>query len=104
MKYAIAQTSGKQFLFQPGQWYDVDLIKNVNLGDFIYINKVLFFRKNNQIQLGKPFLGNSQIPAKIVQQVKGQKIIVLKTKPKKKYTRTRGHRQPYTRVQIDTIN
>ena len=103
MKYAIAQTSGKQFLLKPGQWYDVDLIKNVNLGDFIYINKVLFFRKNNQIQLGKPFLGNTQIPAKIVQQVKGEKILVLKTKPKKKYTRTRGHRQAYTRVQIDTI-
>jgi large subunit ribosomal protein L21 len=104
MKYAIAQTSGKQFLLKPGQWYDVDLIKNVYLGDFIYLNKVLFFRKDNQIQLGKPFLGESQIPAKIIQQVKGQKIIVLKTKPKKKYTRTRGHRQPYTRVQIDTIN
>ncbi len=34
MKYAIAQTSGKQFLVKPGEWYDVDLIKNVNLGDF----------------------------------------------------------------------
>lgn len=104
MKYAIAQTSGKQFLFKPGQWYDVDYINQVNLGDFISINKVLFFRKNNQIQLGKPFLGKSQIPAKIIQQVKGKKITVLKTKPKKNYTRTRGHRQPYTRVQIDTLN
>lgn len=102
MKYAIAQTSGKQFLLKPGQWYDVDYIKNVNLGDFISIKKILFFRKNNGIQLGEPFLGKSEIPAKIIQQVKGKKIIVLKTKPKKKYTRTRGHRQPYTRVQIDT--
>jgi large subunit ribosomal protein L21 len=102
MKYAIAQTSGKQFLLKPGQWYDVDYIKNVNLGDFISIKKILFFRKNNAIQLGEPFLGKSEIPAKIIQQVKGKKIIVLKTKPKKKYTRTRGHRQPYTRVQIDT--
>lgn len=102
MKYAIAQTSGKQFFLKPGQWYDVDFINNVDLGDFIYINKILFFRKNNVVQLGKPFLGKSQIPAKIIQQVKGQKIIVLKTKPKKTYTRTRGHRQPYTRVQIDT--
>ena len=103
MKYAIAQTSGKQFFLKPGQWYDVDLIKNVNLGDFIYMNKVLFFRNKNNVQVGKPFLGKSQIPAKIIQQVKGEKLIVLKTKPKKKYTRTRGHRQPYTRVQIDTI-
>jgi large subunit ribosomal protein L21 len=101
MKYAITQTSGKQFLIKPGQWYDIDFIQNCKLGDFISINKVLFFRKENEIQLGKPFLENSQIPAKIIQQVKGQKITVLKTKPKKKYTRVRGHRQPYTRVQID---
>jgi large subunit ribosomal protein L21 len=101
MKYVIANTSGKQFLFKPGQWYDIDFIKNVKLGDFIAINKILFFRKNDEVQLGKPFLGNSQIPAKIIQQVKGEKIIVLKTKPKKKYTRKRGHRQPYTRIQLD---
>lgn len=104
MKYAIAHTSGKQFLLKPGQWYDIDFIQNAHLGDFISINKVLLFRKHNFIQLGKPFLEMSQIPAKIIQQVKGTKIIVLKTKPKKKYTRTRGHRQPYTRVQIDSFN
>ena len=38
MKYAIAQTSGKQFLLKPVKWYDVDLISNGNLGDFIYLN------------------------------------------------------------------
>ena len=68
------------------------------------MNKVLFFRNGNKVQLGKPFLNESKIPAKIIQQVKGKKITVLKTKPKKRYTRTRGHRQPYTRVQIDTLN
>ena len=104
MKYAIAQTSGKQFLLKPGQWYDIDFIKNGNLGDFIYLNKVLFFRNEDKIQLGKPFLDESIIPAKIIQQVKGKKITVLKTKPKKKYTRTRGHRQAYTRVLIENIS
>lgn len=104
MKYAIAQTSGKQFVLKPGQWYDVDLIAKACIGDFLYLNKILFFRKENQVQLGKPFLDKSQIPAKIIQQVKGKKITVLKTKPKKKYTRTRGHRQQYTRVQIDLEN
>jgi len=100
MKYAIIQTAGKQFLLQPGQWYDVDLIKDGNGGDYIFLNKVLFFRKMNQIKLGKPFLPNGQIPAQIIQQVKGPKIVVLKTKPKKKYTRTKGHRASFTRIQI----
>lgn len=104
MKYAIAQTSGKQFLIKPGEWYDVDFISAGKLGDFISFNKILFFRNENKLQLGTPFLLNSQIPAKIIQQVKGKKITVLKTKPKKNYTRTRGHRQLYTRVQIDSFN
>ena len=104
MKYAIVQTSGKQFILKPGEWYDIDFINNAEQGDFIYLNKVLFFRKDNKVQIGKPFLVNSQIPAKIIQQVKGPKITVLKTRPKKRYTRTRGHRQDYTRVQIDTLN
>ena len=67
MKYASAQTSGKQFLIKPGQWYDVDYIKNGNLGDFIYLNKILLFRNENKLQLGKPFLSTSKIPAKIIQ-------------------------------------
>ena len=102
--YSIVQTSGKQFLFKPGNWYDLDFIKNVNLGDFIYLNKILFFKKDNKIQLGKPFLEKSQIIGTILQEVKGNKITVLKTKPKKNYTRTRGHRQLYTRISIETIN
>jgi large subunit ribosomal protein L21 len=101
--YTIVQASGKQFLVKPGQWYDLDLIKNVNAGDFIYLNKILFFKKTNRIQLGQPFLQNSQIIAKILQEVKGKKITVLKTKPKKNYTRTKGHRQSYTRVSIETL-
>jgi large subunit ribosomal protein L21 len=104
MKYAIAQTSGKQLLIKPGQWYDIDFIKKGNLGDFIYLNKILLFRDENRIQIGKPFLPNSKISAKIIQQVKGKKITILKTKPKKNYTRTRGHRQLYTRIQIDNLN
>jgi len=103
MKYAIAQTSGKQFLVKPGEWYDIDYIRNGEVGDYIYLNKILFFRNENKIQIGKPFLTESKISAKIIQHVKGKKITVLKTKPKKRYTRTRGHRQPYTRVQIDTL-
>tara|TARA_B100000513_G_scaffold189888_1_gene113922 strand:+ start:859 stop:1173 length:315 start_codon:yes stop_codon:yes gene_type:complete len=104
MKYAIAQTSGKQFLVKPGEWYDIDFIRNGEVGDYIYLNKILFFRNENKIQIGRPFLKNSKIPARIIQQVKGKKITVLKTKPKKRYTRKRGHRQPYTRVQIDTLD
>jgi large subunit ribosomal protein L21 len=101
MKYTITQTSGKQFLIKPGQWYDIDFIKKGKIGDFLFLKKLLFFRDTNKVQLGKPFLSKSEISGKIIQEVKGKKIIVLKTKPKKKYTRTKGHRQLYTRIQIE---
>jgi large subunit ribosomal protein L21 len=101
MKYAIIQNSGKQILVKPSNWYDLDFIKTGHVGDYIYLNKILLFKNNTKIQLGKPFLENSQIAGKIIQEVKGPKITVLKTKPKKKYTRTKGHRQLYTRVQIE---
>lgn len=99
--YSIVQASGRQFLFKPNQWYDLNFIKNINLGDYIYLNRILFFKKTNQIQLGKPFLPKSHIVGKIIQNVKGKKITVLKTKPKKNYTRVKGHRQKYTRITIE---
>jgi len=101
MKYAIVQTSGKQYIIKPGEWYDMNFIKEGKIGDFINLNKILFFKNENKIQLGKPFLGTNTIYGQIIQQVKGKKITVLKTKPKKKYTRTRGHRQLYTRIKIE---
>jgi len=104
MKYAIVQTSGKQMILKPGLWYDVDYIDGAILGDYVYLSKILFLRKDDAIQVGEPFLLSSRIPAKIIQQVKGKKITVLKTKPKKNYTRIRGHRQLYTRIQIDNLS
>ncbi len=102
MKYAIIQSSGKQFFFIPDRWYDIDLIKKVQFGGFISLNRVLLFKKTTQLQLGKPFLPQSTLLAKIIQSIKGPKFTVLKTKPKKNYTRVRGHRQKYSRIQLVT--
>ena len=77
-----------------------DLIKKAKLGAVITLNKILLFKKSLKIQLGKPFLSKSILSAKILQDVKGPKFTVLKTKPKKNYTRVQGHRQKYSRVQL----
>ncbi len=100
MNYVISQTSGKQFLFKPGYWYDIDFVKGSKIGDFILLSKLLAFQKDNLVQVGQPFLAEGKIPATIIQTVKGKKVTVLKTKPKKKYTRVKGHRQLYTRIKI----
>jgi len=99
MKYLIINTSGKQFCFKPGEWQDIDFIKNASIGNFLFLNKILLYRKPEKMQLGKPFL-QTKVLGKVIQECKGKKITVLKTKPKKKYTRVKGHRQLYTRIQI----
>jgi len=101
--YAVIQTGGKQFVFSPNNWYDVDLLKENVIGDFLWLSKVLFFQKENKIQIGKPFLKNIKFPAKILQLTKGKKLTILRTKPKKNYLRVKGHRQFYTRLQLDRI-
>jgi large subunit ribosomal protein L21 len=98
MEYIITQISGKQYLMELDKWYDIDFIENVKINDIIILNKILLFCKNNKVQLGYPFLSNMNIYAKILRQIKNKKIVILKTKPKKHYTRTHGHRQKCTRI------
>ena len=100
MKYAISQISGKQLIIKPNQWYDIDFVKNSKKEDILFLKKILFLRNENYIQIGQPFLFFSQIPALIINHVAPKKIMVIKTKPKKKYTRIKGHKQQYTRIKI----
>lgn len=101
MKYAIAQISGKQFLLKPEQWCDINLIEKSSIGDKILFNKILLLKNRSLFQLGYPFLGGCKVSAVVLRKVKGRKITVLKTKQKKKYTRTRGHREIYSRVHVN---
>jgi large subunit ribosomal protein L21 len=97
MKYAIVQLSGKQFLIKVNQWYDIDFISKKFFGEYLFLQKILLFRKKNQIQLGQPFLEKSKIIVKIFQNIKGEKITIVKTKPKKKlYSYERSPTKLYT--------
>mgnify|MGYP003387283584 CR=1 FL=1 len=98
MVYALVQISGKQTIIKYDKWFDVDYIKQGNIGDYILLNKILFFKKKNKFQIGKPILKKCNIYVKIIQQIVGEKIKILKTKKKKNYTKTQGHRQLFTRL------
>lgn len=104
MKYIIGQLAGKQFLFKKNEFYDIDFIKNAKIGDFITFKKILLYKNFNKIQLGNPFLINSQIFAKVIQHIKYPKVAILKTKPKKNYTRIKSYRYFCTRIQIINLN
>ncbi|NLM74163.1 MAG: 50S ribosomal protein L21 [Clostridiaceae bacterium] len=100
--YAVIETGGKQYKVQEGDVLFIEKIKAEDGEQFVF-DKVLAVSKDGSLVTGNPVEG-ATVSAKVLGQGKGKKIIVFKYKPKKGYRRKQGHRQPYTKVQIEKIN
>ena len=101
--YAVIETGGKQYKVQEG---DVVFIEKIDLEDgaAVTFDKVLAVSDGGSVTFGKPLIENASVAAKVLGQGKDKKIIVFKYKAKKGYRNKTGHRQPYTKVQIDKIS
>lgn len=97
MKYVIIFLEGKQFLIPLGksQIFRLKDQLNLNKGDFLFLNKLLAIRKKSHLSMGKPFVINGGIFAIFLKKLKGPKLIILKTRPKKNYTKRKGYREIY---------
>ena len=73
-------------------------------GDSVKFDQVLAVIDGENVVFGKPVIEGASVSANVVKNGKAAKIRVYKMKPKKGYRRTQGHRQPYTKVQIEAIN
>ncbi len=102
MKYAIIEISGRQFFVETGKYYDFNRIP-AELGEQITLNRVLLLNNGEKILIGQPYLNNITIKGKILEHLRGKKIIVYKMRPKKKTRKKQGHRQELTRVLIEEI-
>lgn len=100
--YAVIETGGKQYKVAQGDTIYVEKL-NVDEGDEITFEQVLLLKNNGQMQVGKPYVEGAQVVAKAVKQGKQKKIIIFKYKPKKNYRKKQGHRQPYTKLLIESI-
>nr|YP_010198901.1 ribosomal protein L21 [Hydropuntia urvillei]UAD88350.1 ribosomal protein L21 [Hydropuntia urvillei] len=100
MTYAIIEADGKQIWIEPGKYYDLNYIPG-QPGDYIKFNKVLLLKQKNFIYLGKPCIESVVVKAKILKHLKGKKITVLKTKPKKNSKKKMGYRQLLTRLLVE---
>ena len=103
MKYAIVEDGGKQYRAVEGGTIEVDYLSDAEIGDEMDLEKVLLVVNEDEIQVGNPTVSGVIIQSHVVAQVKGPKIVIFKYKPKKRYRVKTGHRQKYTRLQIDSI-
>lgn len=96
--FAIIQTGGKQYKVQVGDIVKVEKLE-LNVGDNVTFD-VLLTSDNGTVVAGDPIVKNVTCTAQVVEQGKGDKIVVYKYKAKKNYRRKQGHRQPFTAVKI----
>ena len=100
--YAIIETGGKQVKVEVGSKIYVEKL-DVEVGSTYTFDKVLLV-SDKEAKVGAPYVEGATVVAKVEKQGKAKKIIVFKYKNKTTYRRTQGHRQPYTRVTIESIN
>ncbi|MBU0511922.1 MAG: 50S ribosomal protein L21 [Chloroflexi bacterium] len=101
--YAIIESGGKQYKAVPGSTVEVDRL-HIEEGTQIDLDRVFLVADDEDIRVGTPTVEGASVKATIVEHFKGRKIIVFKYIPRKRYRRKRGHRQQYTRLQIDDIS
>ena len=103
VKHAIIETGGKQYRVAEGDVLFIEKL-DVAAGDTVKFDRVLAVIDEDSPKFGTPVVEGASVSANVVKNGRGKKIRVFKMKPKKGYRRTQGHRQPYTKVQIETIN
>lgn len=96
--YAIIETGGKQYRVTENDVLYIEKL-DVEADAEIVFDKILMVND----KFGKPYVKGAKVVAKAVKNGKAKKIIVYKYKPKKNYHKKQGHRQPYTKVQIVSI-
>ena len=101
--FAIIETGGKQYKVNEGDIIFVEKLE-VNEGDTVTFDCVKALSAENGFVVGTPVVEGAKVTAKVLKNGKSKKVIVYKMHPKKGYRRKQGHRQPYTKVQIEKIN
>ena len=101
--YAIIETGGKQYRVEQGDILFIEKL-NANTDDVVTFDKVIVLENKGKAKIGAPYVKGATVTAKVLKNGKAKKITVFTYKPKKDSKRKLGHRQPYTKVQIDAIN
>ena len=101
MSIAIIRTGGKQFTVEPGATLRVPSLKD-DVGASVDL-EVLAVGEGKETKVGSPLVDGAKVSATVVDHGRAPKIVVFKKKRRKQYKRTKGHRQGYTTLKIDSI-
>lgn len=102
MNYAVVETGGKQYRVSTGDIVRVEKL-DVEVGSVVTFDRVFLVAKDGKVTVGQPVVDGATVSAKVLAQDKAKKIEGFKYKAKKNYRRRWGHRQPFTKLQVEAI-
>jgi len=100
--YAVIETGGKQYKVSAGETIEIEKLP-FKVGERVELDRVLLVGDGDQVRVGNPIIEGAKVIATVAGQGKSKKVIVFKYKPHNRYRHKAGHRQTYTRLQIDEI-
>jgi large subunit ribosomal protein L21 len=100
--YAIIKTGGKQYKVSEGDVLSIEKLE-IAEGETVVFDQVLAASDDSGVKIGRPLLEGASVKAKVLEQGKDKKILVFKYKAKSNYRRRQGHRQPFTKIEIEKI-
>lgn len=100
---ATIKTQGQQFTVSEGDILIVNRYPNTEAGATVEITDVLAAGEGSNYKVGKPILPGVSVSAKILENKRGDKVIIFKKKKRKGYERKQGHRQELSVIKIESI-
>jgi large subunit ribosomal protein L21 len=100
--FAVVETGGKQYKATPGGFIEVEKLPG-DKGQQIVLDRVLLVVEGEQVTVGQPFISGVTIVTTVALQARRRKVLHFHYAPKKRERKKTGHRQPFTRLRIESI-
>ena len=104
-EFAVIATGGKQYRVSAGDTLKIEKLSGEpKVGDTVFFDKVLLTDDGKKSTVGTPHIDGAKVEAELKEIGKNKKINVVKYLQKSRYLKTRGHRQPFMKIEITRIN
>lgn len=103
MTFAIIKTGGKQYKVSEGDVVTIEKLAEAPKGNKVTFEEVLLIDRDGDVQIGTPMLSGAKVSAEVVDEGLGKKLVVIHYKAKVRHKKISGHRQPFTKVKIGSI-
>lgn len=101
--YAVIANGGKQYRVKEGDLVELEKIAR-EPGSVVEFSEVLLLQDDHEVRVGAPYLSGVKVTGEIIDQIKGEKVRIIKFRRRKHFMKSAGHRQKYTQVKITKIN